>query len=40
MRMSMIDVIKRGMMAEPAKTGREGAVCESEVYLDCLQGGV
>ena len=31
-------LIKRGMMAEPVETGREEAMCGSEVYPDCLLG--
>ena len=38
MRMSTVYAIKGGMMAEPVATGREEAVCGSEVYPDCLLG--
>ena len=36
--MSMVYAMKGGMLAEPVATGREEAVCGSEVYLDCLPG--
>ena len=36
MRMSSVNAIVRGMMAEPVETGREEAVCGSEVYSDYL----
>ena len=38
MRMSTVYAIKGGMLAEPIATGREEAVCVSEVYPDCLLG--
>ena len=38
MRISMVYAMKGGILAEPAATGREEAVCGSEVYPDCLLG--
>ena len=38
MHMSTVYAIKGGMMPEPVATGREEAVCGSEVYPDCLLG--
>ena len=38
MRMSTVYAIKGGMLAEPVATGREEAVCGSEVYPDYLLG--
>ena len=38
MRMSAVDAIERGMMAEPVETGREEAMCGSEMYSDFLLG--
>ena len=38
MRMNTVVAIERGMMAEPVETGREEAVCGSEVYSDCFLG--
>ena len=36
--MSTVYAMKGGMLAEPIATGREEAVCGSEVYPDCLLG--
>ena len=38
MRISMVYAMKGGILAEPVATGREEAVCGSEVYPDCLLG--
>ena len=38
MRMSTVYAMKGGMLVEPVATGREEAVCGSEVYPDCLLG--
>ena len=38
MRISMVYAMKGGILAERVATGREEAVCRSEVYPDCLLG--
>ena len=38
MLISIVYAMKGGILAEPVATGREEAVCGSEVYPDCLLG--
>ena len=38
MRISVVYVMKGGILAEPVAAGREEVLCGSEVYLDCLLG--